>query len=236
MAKPRISIRRSGKHHLGEIEMPIAGGQRITVGSLGWSPLDALRKVVSTAASIATNPDIAPFLPPGVTAAVKTAQSVSQLAKQNPGALKAISPKLSKPARKLAAKVLPKGPTMRSHKVVKPAAFQVPMSSQASSQASQMAPTTHAPQLPPGYQYPPGYYDPYQEALDRYQASYEASLLDQATNPNAYEDAFANDQYEYADEVDAESLPMFDENGMPIAYEFDESGEPRAQGGVSVEG
>lgn len=181
MANARIRHRRTSRGHLGEIEMPLDDGRRVTVSGLGWSPLDALKKVVTTAASVATNPAIAPYLPPGVATAVNTATKLTQLATQNPQALKAITHQLTPQARKLAR-------LMTRHRGKRPA--------YAAPSVTVSPPPQAAPQVAPQ---PP--YTPWQAMYDQFQASMAPEYDPQdPSGQQAFEDAFINDQYEMVDE------------------------------------
>jgi hypothetical protein len=104
MQKPRISLRKRGDVHLGEICMPMQGG-KIKVATVGWNPMSALRRAASAALQIATDPTIAPFLPPQVQLAVRTARALTQLT--IPG-LVAVSKEGSPATRKLALAMLTK--------------------------------------------------------------------------------------------------------------------------------
>lgn len=189
MTSARIRHRRTSKGHLGEIEMPMSHGGMVTVSELGWSPLDAIKKVVSTAASVARNPAVAPFLPPGVATAVNTASKLTQLATQNPTALKAIAPKLRPQARKL-AKLFTRHIDHRPAYVAPQASVAPP------------APQPQPQQAP--------YYNPYQAMYDQFQASMNP---EDPSGQMEFEQAFVNDQYDMVDEGAAEYV---DENGMPI--------------------
>lgn len=104
MQKPKISLRKRGDVHLGEICMPMQGG-KIKVATVGWDPMSALRRAAGAALKIALDPTIAPFLPPQVQLAVRTARALTQLTV--PG-LMAVSKEGSPATRKLALAMLTK--------------------------------------------------------------------------------------------------------------------------------
>ena len=103
--KPKICLKeRSDGSHLGAVEMPIASG-KIRVAMLGWDPMAALRRATSAAMQIATDPAIAPFLPPQVTMGVHAARALSKL---SPEGLRTAAEEGSPATRKLAKVLLAK--------------------------------------------------------------------------------------------------------------------------------
>lgn len=152
--KPRIKLRDEGNCYVGEIDMPLHGGSRHRVSTLGWNPIDTLKQAASQAKQIITNPALAPLIPPQVHAAVKAADAISRLAKKSPELAKKAAASMSPAARALTLAVLkkqPKKPPMRmpSKPTTKPASVLVPGRSSRSftvkPAASTMPPPTPAP-------------------------------------------------------------------------------------------
>lgn len=104
--KPVVRVRDRGNCYLGEIEMPLHGGGRIAVSSLGWSPWGALKKAGAAAKLIATNPALQPFIPAQVTAAIKSARAIAKLAQGNRPLLRQLQSKLSPAAQSVARSML----------------------------------------------------------------------------------------------------------------------------------
>lgn len=112
MRKPVIALRDRGDCYVGEIDMPLRGGGRHRVSTLGWDPLDTLKKVASQAKAVITNPALAPLIPPQVTAAITTAQAIAKLSQSAPEVARKLAAQMSPAAKKLATSILSK-PTKR---------------------------------------------------------------------------------------------------------------------------
>lgn len=105
MQKPRIKLCRRGRAHLGEIELPMAGGS-VRVQTVGWDPLTSLKRAATAALNIANDPRLAPFMPPGSLAVARTIRALS---KMSPDAIKETAENTEDAAtRKLAILLLKK--------------------------------------------------------------------------------------------------------------------------------
>lgn len=205
-AKIVIKHRRRGpNHHMGAIEIPLTNGGRVSCEGVGWTPWDAVKQAASVVNRVVTDPALAPLMPPQVQAAVMAAKTISKLAKQHPGVLKAITPSLARKSDRKLARSFTKHPAIRN---VPPAA----LAPQASSPGGVVLNPYQATYQPPA-QVPAA--NPYQAALDAYQASMIEEGGQAQAEQQAYEAAYGADQYEMVDEAAYDSLP---EDGFEDEY------------------
>jgi hypothetical protein len=106
MSKAIVRTRDLGNYCLGEVVLPLAGGGSVRARGVGAFPWDALRRATSVAMRIASDPALAPFLPPGGALAIKEANALSRMAQNNPGLLKRAAPELAPAGKAIATSFL----------------------------------------------------------------------------------------------------------------------------------
>jgi hypothetical protein len=103
--KTKICIRDVGDHCVGSIEVPMAGGQKLSAHEVGWDPWAALHKVISSVLKVASDPAVASMLPPQAAIALQVA---ARIADMSPEGLKRLlgDDRTTDAQKKLASKVL----------------------------------------------------------------------------------------------------------------------------------
>jgi hypothetical protein len=103
--KPTISLRDTGNHVLGAIDLPLSNGSVLQAAELGFDPWSALTKVLSTAMDLARNPAVQALLPPQAAIALAVASKIADMSV--PALRKMLKDRRTTEAqRKLAAKML----------------------------------------------------------------------------------------------------------------------------------
>lgn len=101
MRKPRVCFRDEGEAFVGEIEMPTVGGGRVLASAVGFNPFDTLSRVATMAERIATDPALAPIIPPQALLAAKTARAIANTGRQSPDLLRQLTPDFTPASRTL---------------------------------------------------------------------------------------------------------------------------------------
>lgn len=103
--KTKICIRNVGDHCVGSIELPLAGGQKLSAHEVGWDPWAALHKVIGAVLQVASDPVVASMLPPQAAIALQVA---ARIADMSPAGLQKLigDDRTTDAQKKLASKVL----------------------------------------------------------------------------------------------------------------------------------